>query len=377
MSVPRRLRNVVVVAVLGVAPAVLLATYVGVTAVSQSTLPAPHSETGAPRAIDFHSAWIAGRAYLHGHSPYLSNLGAFVGDGPHQSFVYPPATAAFGAPFALLPYAAAKGLFVVAAALALGLALWILGVRDWRCYGAAFASPAVLTSISVGTLTPLMVLAAASAWRLRHMRFGAGVAVGLGVTLKLFLWPLVLWLWLTGRRAAALAAVVIAVVANALAWAVIGFDGFAKYPSLLRHLTNVEGVRGYGLPALFGSHVGMALLSILAVVLIASTVLARRVDLDEDRLFAAGVVASILLSPVVWLHYLALLVVVLAVRSPRLNVIWWLPPVLWVTYRATDQGAGHAAWRLALVLFVIGATAFGGRDRTAHAELRCASSSAA
>jgi len=354
----------------GLVPSFLVAAFVGYTAFASSSIPVPHSSTTWPRAIDFHSLWLAGRAYVAGHSPYPRNLAGFVGDGPRQSFVYPPAAAAFAAPFAVLPYAVAKAIFVIASALALGLALWILRVRDWRCYGVAFASPAVLTSISIGTLTPLMVLAAAGAWALRRTRFGAGIAIGPGVALKLFLWPLVLWLWLSGRRAAALAAAGIAVVANLLAWIPVGFDGLTEYPALLRRLAHVEGVRGYGIPALLGSNVGPALVAVLAGLLIVSALIARRVETGEGRLFLGGIVASILLSPVVWLHYLALLVVVLAIRSPRLNALWCLPVILWLTFREGDQGAGNAAWRLALVLVVVGGTAFAGRRRNARMELQ-------
>ena len=68
--------------------------------------------------------------------------------------------------------------------------------------------------------------------------------------LKLFLWPLVVWLAATRRFVAAGLTLAVAAVATMLAWLVIGLDGFADYPELVRKLTDVVGDRGYSLDAL-------------------------------------------------------------------------------------------------------------------------------
>src|SRR5581483_7342074 len=101
--------------------------------------------------------------------------------------------------------------FVVGSAAAVPAALWLLGVRDWRCYGAAFLWPPVLSGVAIGTISPLLLLGVAACWRLRG-RGGLVAAAALTVAAKLFLLPLLVWLWVTGRRAVAVAALTAGVV---------------------------------------------------------------------------------------------------------------------------------------------------------------------
>ena len=67
--------------------------------------------------------------------------------------------------------------------------------------------------------------------------------------------------------------------------------------------------------ALATGFAGLALLAIAAW-------LVRRPDGDR-RAFSLVVVASVVATPVVWLHYLALLYVPIAVRWPRLSAAWF------------------------------------------------------
>ena len=76
---------------------------------------------------------------------------------------------------------------VLIAAVAATLA--VLGVRDWRCYGAAYLSIAVLHDIRLGALTPLLALGLALVWRWREQA-RAAVPLALIMVAKLFLWPL-------------------------------------------------------------------------------------------------------------------------------------------------------------------------------------------
>ena len=112
---------------------------------------------------------------------------------------------------------------------AVAATLAVLGVRDWRCYGAAYLSIPVLHDIRLGALTPLLALGLALVWRWRGA--GArGLPLALIVVAKLFLWPLGVWLVATGRARIAVRGALLAVVASALGWAVIGFAGLADYP---------------------------------------------------------------------------------------------------------------------------------------------------
>ena len=86
--------------------------------------------------------------------------------------------------------------------------------------------------------------------------------------------------------------------------------------------------------------------------LVAAAVLARRGS-NELGALALALAAALALSPVVWLHYLVLLVVPIAVARARLSLVWFAPLLLWVTPGTASNGS---AWRIAFVLGVVALT---------------------
>jgi len=334
-------RRVGVVTLLGVVPTALLVSFV----VGATVTPV---RPGSVHAIDFHTFWVAARTYASGDSPYPQEGSLAVwAPSVQQSFVYPAPTIAALAPFGFLPYSVAVLVFVPLLACAIGVSLWLLGVRDWRCYGATFASPAVLTGISVGTLSPLLMLGVAVAWRWRERRGVVGLAVGAVVLAKLFMWPLLIWLWFSGRRRAAVIAAGAAAVATVGAWSWIGLTGVTSYPSVLRRLSLTEGPHTYAPLWLTGSSPSFWIASVFGGAIVA--VVARR---RRDALpFALAILVALLVTPILWLHYLVLVAAVVAVLEPKFGVAWLLPLAAWVT---AQQGAFGEAWRtLAIVLLLV------------------------
>jgi hypothetical protein len=235
--------------------------------------------------------------------------------------------------------------FAVLLLAAVMAALWLLDIRDWRVYGVVVASPAILTGITIGTISPLLLLLGACAWRWRHRKIVVAIAVGAAVTAKLFLWPLLLWLWFTHRRQSAILAAVLGVAASLVAWAWIGFAGLSTYPSVLRSV-RLEGDRGYSPGWLIGSD-GVWLIAVVGALLVVW--LGRR---DRDReCFIAAVIVALSASPVLWLHYFSLLPLVM-VQHRRLNWRWLVPLLLWAT---PAQLALGDTWRIALTMLVVAA----------------------
>ena len=72
--------------------------------------------------------------------------------------------------------------------------LWLLGVRDWRCYPVALLWPFTREAVEFGAIGPLLLLIVAFLWRYRDSTWGAATATASAVAAKLFLWPLALWL---------------------------------------------------------------------------------------------------------------------------------------------------------------------------------------
>lgn len=275
--------------------------------------------------VDFHIFWTAGRHYLDGHSPYGHSL--------QHAFVYPPPAALLFAPLALLPYHVAAGLFLALSLAAVVGALRLLGVRDRRLYAAAFLSPAVLTALTVGTITPLLLLGLAALWHFRNHR-GAAVPAALLIVCKLFLWPVLVWLFVTRRQRPALEAVALSLVLTFACWAWIGFADIGRYRAILDQLVAAEGAKSYALAS------GRLAEVLLGGVILLSLWMGRR--LGERRLFALAIVGAVLASPIVWLHYFALLTVVFAVLEAPF-VYWLIPALLWVTPLQQTSGA---TWRV-------------------------------
>jgi hypothetical protein len=223
-------------------------------------------------------------------------------------------------------------------ALLVGAALaipYVLGVRDWRCYGLLLLWPSVINAIQTGTVTLLLALGAALAWRYRDRTVAAAAAVGATLSLKLILWPLLVWLAGTRRIATALATLAVGASLVLGSWAVIGFTGLAEYPDVLRRLQDAVELDSYtlyvvALDAGAASEVARALwLAVGLTVLAAVGVVARRGD--ERAAFVLAVAAALLLSPIVWLHYFALLAVVVAVARRSLSLAWFVPLAMVVT----------------------------------------------
>jgi alpha-1,2-mannosyltransferase len=314
-------------------------------------------EIGNHYAYDFRGFWQAAQSIAAGHSPYPAASAVRVSRSlPINYFVYPPPIGLLLVPFGQLTYPVAAALFTLILVGAVGGALWLLGVRDWRCYGAAYGSIPVLLSLRFGAINPLLLLCLAAAWRWRNRPFVAGSAVAAAVVAKLFLWPVVLWLLATRRFKAAALAVGEGLLATAISWWAIGFAGLHQYSHLLGTLTRAEGVISYSLLGLgydLGASVHAA--SVLpwaaaATAAVAILELGRRRAADHV-VFATAVAAALVATPILWLHYFVLLLAPLAIVRPRFSPLWAAPLVLWATAKPAAYGD---AWRVVLVLVVLG-----------------------
>lgn len=309
--------------------------------------------------FDFRELWTAGRAVLHHRSPYpppaeVAHARPLTAYG---FFALPAPVAVALTPLALLPFGAAAAVATLILAGCFVAALRLLGVRDWRCYGLAAGCLPVLSSLRLGAVTPILVLLLAVAWRYRGRPLVAGIAVGLAIVAKLFVWPAVVWLLLTRRFRASSAAALTAGIVTAVAWAAIGFRGLADYPTLLRSLARLEAPQGFS-PAAAAARLHLpptTLAWVLLVLPVAALLLvfALRASPGEERdrrLFATAVVLSLLLTPILWLHYFALLLVPVGIAAPRFGARWLILLAFWVT--PWTNPTHYALWRIVFALAV-------------------------
>ena len=217
--------------------------------------------------------------------------------------------------------------------LALILALRLLGVRDWRCYCAAFLWSPVLIGVQTANFTLLLAFGIAVAWHYKSRYVICGIAVGVLLALKLFLWPLLLWLLATRRNRATFVAALTAVVLTASTWAVIGFAHIAEYLQMVNRLVSLQERDTYtpfavlvklGVPSASAHAIGYA----IAVGSCVACVLVVRWNGPDSLGFLLAITASLLVNPLTWLHSFALLLVPLAIVGPRFSWLWVLPVLL-------------------------------------------------
>jgi alpha-1,2-mannosyltransferase len=291
----------------------------------------------------------AARSVLHGHSPYPAAVPAALAH--NDRFVYPPITAFLVAPLAVLPDEAGRVLVMLLTLGCVLLALRLLGVRDWRCYGLALLTAPVLDTVSLGALSSAILLGVAAAWRYRDRLYVAGPVTAVTAVAKLFAWPLFIWLLVTRRLRTAFVAAALAVVLLLGGWAAIGFAGLRGYPHLLRVLSRVEAVQSYSLVGLLrlGGATATALTAVLVAAVIVAIAVAARGEGGDRRSFAVAVAGALFATPVLWLHYLVLLFVPIALTRPRLSGLWFAPLAFWITPIAHSNGS---MWRTCFALAV-------------------------
>ena len=280
--------------------------------------------------FDLHTMWQAGHDVVIGHSPY--------------PFVYPAPAAFVMAPFGALPWTAAVVAFTLTLLGGLVLTLRLLGVRDWRCYALALAAMPMASSLMIGTLSPLLALGAAVAWHYRDRRWIPALAIVAVVVTKIFLWPLAIWLMATKRYRMAATTVVTGIVVTFGSWGILGFGGLRSYPSRLGHIAGLEQDKSYSPFALLRAlglstnSTRIAVLGLTVLALAAILAAARGTDGDR-RSFVVALVAGLVASPIVWLHYLVLLVVPLALYRPRLSAAWFIPLLYWFLPGQENHGS--------------------------------------
>ena len=305
-----------------------------------------HSHT---LAYDFDRAYLpAAHLVLHGSSPYGPATRAALGS--QTAFVYPPIGAFLAAPFAALPPHTADVLVTALAAFAVPAILALLGVRDWRCLGASLLWMPTISAIHLGTVTIVLVLGVALAWRWRDHAIRAGVVLGLVVALKLFLWPLVVWLAITKRFKAAGIALGSAAVLFLAPWIPVDGAGLASYPHRLSLLSSLEAKRGFS-PAALLAHLGVgwgAAQAFSYALGIALLVLAYRRRSSETAALGLACAASLLLTPILWPNYLLIMLVPLALRRPRFGLLWLLPVLLF-----GQPVIDPPVWEIALFLGIL------------------------
>jgi hypothetical protein len=292
-------------------------------------------------AWDLRFAYLpAAEAVLGGESPYPALDDPILEE--QKGYVYPPQLALALAPLASVPVDLLALLAALALLFVVGLTLHVLGVRDLLCYAAALLWMPVASGVLHANLSIPLALGLALVWRYRERTWLSAIALGLAISGKLMLWPMLVWTAARGRLGTTAWAVAVGIGVTLAAWAAIGFVGLQEYPRLLERLSEIQAARSYspvGIASVLGlgETVGRAAVLLGGLALLAACARFGRRG-DDVRSFTLAVAATLALSPIVWMHYLVLLLVPLAIARPRFSWPWLLPILLWVSPRPGYAG---------------------------------------
>ena len=292
-------------------------------------------------AIDFHYVYYpAAQELLDGNSPFFEN------DDPFKRFVYTPLLAVLVAPLTVLPLGVAD-LLVTIALLGLWVATpFVLGIRDWRVVTVTLLWAPFVSALQTANVTIVLVFLCALAWHWRDRKVLAGLSIGLAVGLKLFLWPLAFWLLATRR---VLSLVIASAVVAFSILVVLPYESLPAFATRLREHGDLFDEESYTLYAFLVELGAPATAARVAWLALGVTVL-----LLGRRSFSLCLVAALLLSPLVWLHYLTLLVIPLALVSAPLWM-WFIPiPLAFADGGALNGGAGIQTLVLTTFAVIVG-----------------------
>jgi len=292
--------------------------------------------------FDFGAYYAAAQRLLATGSPYLlTTISGPFHPGPAGLYLYSPVVAPLFVPFTALSLAAGVQVWLVLRIGLLALTCALLPVkRDIRLlvFGVAVLSYPVLRDLALGNVSLVVTFLAVVAWHFID-RPASGIVVAASAFIRPQMALLALW-YFVRRRYRIVAVIVGAALLIAVAsLPIVGLHGWFDYLAVLRNMTDVTGADRnsdlgsaallIGLPETVAT---VLLFSGYTVAIVALVLSMRR---DRDVSFVVTVMATLLLSPLMWDHYLTHLILPAALVAQRghrsaalLPLLGWAPGVL-------------------------------------------------
>jgi hypothetical protein len=293
-------------------------------------------------------------------------LGGPYAPGPHGLYIYAPPLGVAIWPLTSLEPGAAAGLWYLIHVAVLATACALMPVSPplrLSTFGVAALSFAVIHDIVLGNVSVLLLLPLAAAWRWLDQPMGS-IAQAIAMSVRPMLGVLLIWQLLRRRWRAVAWTMGAGMAIVALTLPVVGASGYLDYVTVLRNLGGVTGVEfNYDLSSslvLLGVAESAATFALLGGFAMAVAAISLSLQRDREVGFMVTITASLLLSPLLWDHYLAMLVLPAVFLASRgrpwalaLPMLSWLPGetlpfvvllATWLPFLAKD-GQGGAALR--------------------------------
>ena len=249
--------------------------------------------------------------------------------GPSGLFLYPPVFVPLVLVFGLLPAASATWAWIalLLAAFAAGVALLPVSRRTrWVIVLLAGQSWPFLYNLKLGQVGPLLFLLFVIGWRWMDRPRVLGAAGALGAAIKLQPGLVLAWALLTRRWAAVVVGAVVLALLAALATVLAGLQSWPDFVTLIGKVSDPITTPHNATPGAVAFQLG-ASRDIAAAIQWASTAVAvgavvwAAIRLPKVPSYLVVVIASQLLSPILWDHYAMLLLLPVAWLVDRGS--WW------------------------------------------------------
>jgi hypothetical protein len=272
-------------------------------------------------------------------SPYQSQLLAGpYRPGPHGLYMYSPVLAVHLLPVAGLSLADGSALWFLAHVLALAAACALMPVRlpiRVTVFAVATFSYAVGKDLGLGNVSVMLLLPLAMTWRWLDRPLGAA-ALAWTMAVRPSFGVVLLWQLLRRQWSAVAWTIVAGLGLVALTLPFVGIQGYVDYLTVLANMTDVTGVRNnrdLSTTLLdLGADGGVARLGLMAGYALGIGAILLSLRRDRELGYMITLTASLILSPLLWDHYLALLVLPAALLAQRwtplavaIPLLSWLP----------------------------------------------------
>ncbi len=290
------------------------------------TLGATLAAAGDTLGYDFLAYHAAAARLLDGKPVYDT---AYQVAGPFGLFLYPPTFIPLVLVFGLLPAQAATWAWAALLVAAFTAGVWLLPVSvrtRWLVVLLAGQSWPFLYGMKLGQVGPLLFLLFAAGWRALDRPRVLGATGALGAAIKLQPGIVLAWAVLTRRWAAVLAGAVVLAVLALAATLLAGVQAWGDFWLLIGRVSDPITTPHNFTPGAVAYQLGVsrevaAAIQWLSMGLTVVAVVLAALRLPAVPSYLVAVVASQLLSPILWDHYAMLLLLPVAWMLDRGR--WW------------------------------------------------------
>ena len=328
---------------------------------------------------DFSAYWSAAGHLLSGEPIYTAaQLAGSYAPQEQYLYLYPPPLAAAAAPFAaVVPgdyrvaawgWTALGAAILVAVILAVarseGLAARLRGslrLGPWILVAAAIGFPPVIGELVLGNVHLVLLGLLGAAWL--GIRSGtangerlAGAAVGVATLIKVFPGLILLWFLLTRRWQGAAFVFVGMIGATLLALPLTDTQPWLDYPTVLLNLSAPSDTTDTLAPTVWlagmiGFLPARLIVTATAIGLVAWSALRSTTRMS----FAVAVLASVLMAPALYHHYLAILVLPFLLLLSEGRSLGWLAAAYLLMSGGTQTALGELGWIVNRAMPTVGA----------------------